>query len=71
MLHIYHPMLTTRWNSTHDIIKTGLHLKNPLNILCENNENFSRLKLNENEWLFLERFYKYFKVFKTDDFARR
>lgn len=57
--------VSTRWNSTHDMIKTGLHLKNPLNILCENNVFFSHLKLNENEWLLLERFYKYFKVFKT------
>lgn len=57
--------VSTRWNSTHDMIKTGLHLKNPLNTLCENNEIFSHLKLNQDEWLLLEKFYKYFKIFKT------
>lgn len=59
--------VSTRWNSTHDMIKTGLHLKNPLNTLCENNGIFSHLKLktNQDEWLLLEKFYKYFKIFKT------
>ncbi|CAL1680872.1 unnamed protein product [Lasius platythorax] len=57
--------VSTRWNSTYNMVKTGLHLKNPLNTLCENNVILFYLKLSQDEWLLLEKFYKYFKVFKT------
>jgi len=57
--------VSTRWNSTHNMIKIGLHFKNPINTLCENNVTFSHLKLNQDEWSLLEKFYKYFKVFQT------
>jgi len=46
------------------MIKTGLHKKSS-KYACKNNVIFSHLKLKQNEWLLLEKFYKYFKVFKT------
>lgn len=61
------------WNSMYDILKTGLYLKNPLNTLCENNVIFFHLKLNLDEQLLFEKFYKYFKIFKINcvDFVKR
>lgn len=40
--------VSTRWNSTYDMLQTGLILKNALKVLCENNENIIYLSISKN-----------------------
>lgn len=47
--------VSTKWNSTSDMIATASKLKPALNALCANYEELAHLKICEDKWkLFLE-----------------
>lgn len=56
--------VSTRWNSTNDMIAAALKVKPALNVLCESNEELARYKLQEDEWNILESVYKFLRNFK-------
>lgn len=55
----------TRWNSTFDMTNRALQLRPAFNGFCEANFNLNQFRLNDNEWLLLEKVVKMLKNFKT------
>ncbi|CAH1954524.1 unnamed protein product [Acanthoscelides obtectus] len=55
----------TRWNSTLDMLRWSLNMRNALNILCDNVENLKTLKPTDTEWSLIERICQYLNVFKS------
>lgn len=56
--------ISTRWNSTHDMISLGIKMKQAINALCNNNMQLSCFKISDSEWSMLELVQKYLKCFK-------
>lgn len=57
--------VTTRWNSTFEMLDSAFKMKAALAILCENDPVFRSLKLTSDDWQLLKKildFLKYFKV---------
>lgn len=42
--------VSTRWNSTRDMITRYKHLKVPLRTLCNSEKTLSKFQINDNEW---------------------
>ncbi|XP_072375514.1 uncharacterized protein [Diabrotica undecimpunctata] len=55
----------TRWNSTFDMLKWSLNMRQALNILCDNVENLKTLKPTDTEWSLIDRICQYLNVFKS------
>lgn len=57
--------VTTRWNSTYDMLTLAFKMKPALNMLCENNFDLQKFVLSAKEWEILEEastFLEYFNV---------
>ena len=54
-----------RWNSTFDMFRWSLNMRNALNIFCEYVENLITLKPTDTEWSLIERICQYLNVFKS------
>ncbi|XP_015119432.1 zinc finger BED domain-containing protein RICESLEEPER 2-like [Diachasma alloeum] len=45
--------VSTRWNSTHDLIAAGLRMQKSISALAQNNATLSHLLIEKEEWIFL------------------
>lgn len=57
--------IKTRWNSSLDMINWAIKMKTPINLLCENNEDFYKFTITSNEWNLIHQVFNYLKPFKT------
>ncbi|CAG9822148.1 unnamed protein product [Phaedon cochleariae] len=57
--------VSTRWNSTYDMISLGIKLKDALNSLCDHNDKLKENKIKGHEWELLDVIQKYLKPFKS------
>lgn len=56
--------VSTRWNSTHDMIEAGLRMQKALDLLCLTNSKLNDYALKKSEWELLTLVVKYLKNFK-------
>ncbi|CAH0559358.1 unnamed protein product [Brassicogethes aeneus] len=56
--------ISTRWNSTYEMILLGIKMKTAIDAFCENNQKFKCFKLNQTEWEMLGLVQKYLRCFK-------
>lgn len=55
----------TRWNSTFEMLRKALQMKDALDMLCRNNANLKHLTIDDCQWSILEeaaKFLQYFKI---------
>lgn len=57
--------VSTRWNSTCDMLVVAIKLKRALINLCQTNEEFIHLLLTEDQWILVNLVCKFFKYFKS------
>lgn len=57
--------VSTRWNSTHDMIVLGTRMQSAIDLLCQHNEKLQGLKITENEWNLLKKYIKHLRNSKT------
>lgn len=57
--------VATRWNSTCDMILSGIQMERALNLLCENNAALNPYRLSNVEWMVLKKLVEYLRHFKA------
>ncbi|CAJ0830756.1 12504_t:CDS:2 [Entrophospora sp. SA101] len=55
---------TTRWNSTHDMIRNGLYLKPALNTLTSIHDDLHQYAISHTQWATLEKIVEFLEPFK-------
>jgi len=45
--------VSMRWNSTFELIKSTIKMKQTVNVLCENNASIQQFSITENDWQIL------------------
>lgn len=56
--------VSTRWNSTHDMLAAGLKMRKAISALANNEKKLNHLVIDEAEWELLDKLQKYLKSFK-------
>lgn len=57
--------VSTRWNSTYDMLMLALNMEPAITMLCANNISLNHLLLTEFEWSLLKEAAKFFEYFKV------
>ena len=57
--------VSTRWNSTHDMIYLALKIQLAINLMCNHNQALKNFRITDYEWELLKETYKYLRHFKV------
>lgn len=57
--------VSTRWNSSQDMMQSALAMRPALNLLCENNISVRKFSLSDSEWTLISRITQILRHFKS------